>query len=66
MIFRLILVLSILLLSACGMSNPFDDNIPYKTRFDDGLSFFEEAKYVKASQQFNICLLYTSPSPRDQ
>jgi len=54
MIFRLILVLSILLLSGCGMSNPFDDNIPYKTRFDDGLSFFEEAKYVKASQQFNI------------
>jgi outer membrane protein assembly factor BamD len=54
MIFRLILVLSIFLLSACGMSNPFDDNIPYKTRFDDGLSFFEEAKYVKASQQFNI------------
>ena len=44
MIFRLILVLSTLLLSACGMSNPFDDNIPYKTRFDDGLSFFEEAK----------------------
>ena len=54
MIFRLTLVLSILFLSACGMSNPFDDNIPYKTRFDDGLSFFEEAKYVKASQQFNI------------
>ena len=50
MIFRLILVLSIFLLSGCGMSNPFDDNIPYKTRFDDGLSFFEEAKYVKASQ----------------
>ena len=54
MIFRLILVLSILLFSSCGISNPFDDNIPYKTRFDDGLSFFEEAKYVKASQQFNI------------
>ena len=41
-------------LSSCGISNPFDDNIPYKTRFDDGLAFFEEEKYVKSSQQFNI------------
>ena len=54
MIFRSILVLFAIFVYGCGMSNPFDDNIPYKTRFDDGLSFFEEAKYVKASQQFNI------------
>ena len=54
MIFRSILVLFTFFIFGCGMSNPFDDNIPYKTRFDDGLSFFEEEKYVKASQQFNI------------
>ena len=44
----------LLFIIGCGISNPFDDNIPYKTRFDDGLSFFEEEKYVKASQEFNI------------
>jgi outer membrane protein assembly factor BamD len=38
----------------CGWSNSFDDNIPYKTRFEDGLEFFEEEKYPKAAQQFNI------------
>ena len=51
---RPILLLFFFALSGCGMSNPFDDNIPYKTRFDDGLAFFEEEKYVKSSQQFNI------------
>ncbi|MFL2524668.1 MAG: outer membrane protein assembly factor BamD [Candidatus Neomarinimicrobiota bacterium] len=51
---RLILFYISILLSSCGISNPFDDNIAYKTRFDDGLAFFEEEKYVKASQQFNI------------
>ena len=51
---RLILICISILLSSCGISNPFDDNIAYKTRFDDGLAFFEEEKYVKASQQFNI------------
>ena len=51
---RLILFCISILLSSCGISNPFDDNIPYKTRFDDGLAFFEEENYVKASQQFNI------------
>ncbi len=49
----LLLILSFFVIS-CGINNPFDDNIPYKTRFDDGLAFFEEDKYVKASQQFNI------------
>lgn len=48
------LVLLPIFIIGCGISNPFDDNIPYKTRFDDGLSFFEEGKYVKSSQQFNI------------
>ena len=48
-----ILILS-LFIASCGLTNPFDDNIPYKTRFDDGLAFFEEEKYDKASQQFNI------------
>lgn len=48
------LVLLPIFIIGCGISNPFDDNIPYKTRFDDGLSFFEEEKYVKSSQQFNI------------
>ena len=51
---RLILFYISIFLSSCGISNPFDDNIAYKTRFDDGLAFFEEEKYVKASQQFNI------------
>jgi len=51
---RLILFYISILLSSCGISNPFNDNIAYKTRFDDGLAFFEEEKYVKASQQFNI------------
>ena len=51
---RLILFCISILLSSCGISNPFDDNIPYKTRFDNGLAFFEEENYVKASQQFNI------------
>lgn len=51
---RLILFCISILLSSCGISNPFDDNIAYKTRFDDGLAFFEEENYVKASQQFSI------------
>lgn len=51
---RLILFCISILLFSCGISNPFDDNIPYKTRFDNGLAFFEEENYVKASQQFNI------------
>ena len=50
---RIYALLSVFIIG-CGISNPFDDNIPYKTRFDDGLSFFEEEKYVKASQEFNI------------
>ena len=51
---RIILICISIMISSCGISNPFDDNIPYNTRFDDGLAFFEEEKYVKASQQFNI------------
>ena len=51
---RLLIICISIIISGCGISNPFDDNIPYKTRFDDGLAFFEEEKYVKASQQFNI------------
>ena len=51
---RPLLICISIFLSSCGISNPFDDNIPYKTRFDDGLAFFEEEKYVKPSQQFNI------------
>ncbi|MFL2510673.1 MAG: outer membrane protein assembly factor BamD [Candidatus Neomarinimicrobiota bacterium] len=43
-----------LFIAGCSITNPFDDNIPYKTRFDDGLAFYEDEKYVKASQQFNI------------
>ena len=51
---RIVLICISIILSSCSISNPFDDNIPYKIRFDDGLAFFEEEKYVKASQQFNI------------
>ena len=31
-------------MTGCGWANPFDDNIPYKTRFEDGLVFFEDEK----------------------
>ena len=41
-------------MTGCGWANPFDDNIPYKTRFEDGLVFFEDEKYPKAAQQFDI------------
>ena len=41
-------------IAGCGWANPFDDNIPYKTRFEDGLTFFEDEKYAKSAQQFNI------------
>ena len=51
---RILIICISTILFSCGISNPFDDNIPYKTRFDDGLAFFEEEKYVKSSQQFNI------------
>ena len=43
---RPILLISLSFLIGCGISNPFDDNIPYKTRFDNGLAFFEEEKYI--------------------
>jgi outer membrane protein assembly factor BamD len=48
------LILTNFFILGCGISNPFNDEIPYKIRFDDGLVFFENEKYVKASQQFNI------------
>ncbi|MDC0152472.1 outer membrane protein assembly factor BamD [bacterium] len=44
----------IFFMTGCGWANPFDDNIPYKTRFEDGLVFFEDEKYPKAAQQFDI------------
>ena len=44
----------IFLMTGCGWANPFDDNIPYKTRFEDGLVFFEDEKYPKAAEQFDI------------
>ncbi|MEC7822384.1 MAG: outer membrane protein assembly factor BamD [Candidatus Neomarinimicrobiota bacterium] len=50
---RIFLILILFYLVSCS-SNPFDDDIPYKQRFDDGLAFFEEEKYGRAAQQFNI------------
>ena len=41
-------------LSSCGITSPFDDNTSYQKRFEDGLSLFENEKYVQSSQQFNI------------
>ena len=41
-------------MTGCGWANPFDDNIPYKTRFEYGLVFFEDKKYPKAAQHFYI------------
>tara|TARA_Y100000389_G_scaffold24070_1_gene20772 strand:+ start:7448 stop:8236 length:789 start_codon:yes stop_codon:yes gene_type:complete len=51
---RFIIISIFFFVTGCGWANPFDDNIPYKTRFEDGLSFFEEEKYPKAAQQFTI------------
>lgn len=44
----------VLFLFSCSITNQFNDEIPYKTRFDDGLRFFEEEKYNRAIAQFNI------------
>lgn len=44
----------LLIITGCGISNPFSDNISYKERFDEGLKHFEAEKYIKSSQQFNI------------
>ena len=44
----------IFFIAGCGWANPFDDQIPYKTRFEDGLVFFEDEKYAKSAQQFKI------------
>lgn len=51
---RLVLILTVFYLVGCGLSNPFNDDIPYKQRFDEGLVFFQEEKYGRAAQQFNI------------
>jgi outer membrane protein assembly factor BamD len=47
-------IIALLIITGCGISNPFNDDVSYKERFDEGLRFFEEEKYVKSSQQFNI------------
>ena len=51
---KLIFFSIIFFIAGCGWANPFDDQIPYKTRFEDGLVFFEDEKYAKSAQQFNI------------
>ena len=51
---KFIFISIIFFMTGCGWANPFDDNIPYKTRFEDGLVFFEDEKYPKAAQQFDI------------
>lgn len=51
---KLIFLSIIFFIAGCGWANPFDDQIPYKTRFEDGLVFFEDEKYAKSAQQFNI------------
>ena len=51
---KLIFFSIIFFIAGCGWANPFDDQIPYKTRFEDGLVFFEDEKYPKSAQQFNI------------
>jgi len=44
---KFILISMILFMTGCGWANPFDDNIPYKTRFEDGLVFFEDEKSIR-------------------
>ncbi len=51
---KLIFFSIIFFIAGCGWANPFDDQIPYKTRFEDGLVFFEDEKYAKSAQQFKI------------
>lgn len=51
---NIIFVFTFLSLLSCGATNIFDDNIPYKQRFDEGLEFFEKEKYNQSAQQFNI------------
>ena len=51
---KLIFLSIFFFIAGCGWANPFDDQIPYKTRFEDGLVFFEDEKYTKSAQQFNI------------
>ena len=60
---RPILLISLSFLIGCGISNPFDDNIPYKTRFDNGLAFFEEEKYISLilSSGEEYVPVFTSP-----
>ena len=51
---NIFIVIILLCLCSCGATNIFDDNIPYKQRFDEGLEFFEKEKYNQSAQQFNI------------
>jgi len=51
---NILIVFTFLSLYSCGATNIFDDNIPYKQRFDEGLEFFEKEKYNQSAQQFNI------------
>jgi len=51
---KLIFLSIIFFIAGCDWANPFDDQIPYKTRFEDGLVFFEDEKYAKSAQQFKI------------
>jgi len=51
---NILIVINLLCLYSCGATNIFDDNTPYKQRFDEGLEFFEKEKYNQSAQQFNI------------
>ena len=51
---NILIVFTFLSFYSCGATNIFDDNIPYKQRFDEGLEFFEKEKYNQSAQQFNI------------
>jgi len=39
---RLVLILTVFYLVGCGLSNPFNDDIPYKQRFDEGLLLLKD------------------------
>lgn len=51
---NIFIVIILICLYSCGATNIFDDNIPYKQRFEEGLEFFEKEKYNQSAQQFNI------------
>ena len=50
---------SLLFLIGCSSSVP-DASIPLADHLKTGMDFLDQEKYVKAQEEFQFCLLYTS------